>query len=114
MGKGPASPLCTNIGWIDHGHHDPEKTDTHRKSSRTSETRSRALEGPRTQNYLLLALVVPEITLLGHSCGLGHHLQEVSSPECPASFPNDTILTNKLVCAKMFMGTVAAGRVMVV
>ena len=43
--------------------------------------RPRALEGLvlSTQNYLLLALVVPEITLLGHSCGLGHHLQEVSS-----------------------------------
>lgn len=66
--KGLASPLCTNVGSINHGNHDPEKTD------RTLEMRSRALKGPSTQNYLLLALVVPEITLLGQSCGLGHHL----------------------------------------
>lgn len=51
--------------------------------------------------------MVPGITLLGHSMGLGHCLQEVSSPESSASLPNNATQTGKLVCTKVFMGTVA-------
>lgn len=68
--------------------------------------RSRALEGPGLRSVSGWFFLLPDVTLLGHSSKLGHYLQEVSSPEHPASLPNATTQTNQLICAKMFMGTV--------
>lgn len=108
-GRASVFPLHTNVGEMDHEYH-PGKTDIKKKkkSSRASEMRSRALKGPSTQKHLLWACMVPGITLLGHSMGLGHCLQEVSSPESSAPLPNNATQTSKLICTKVFMGTVAA------
>lgn len=46
--------------------------------------------------------------LFRHSFRLGLCIQEVTSPENLAPVPNDTTQTDKLICTKVFMRTVAA------
>lgn len=107
-GRASVFSLHMNVGEMDHEYH-PGKTDIQKKkSSRASEMRSRALKGPSTQKHVLWPCTVPGITLLGHSMGLGHSLQEVSSPESSAPLPNNATQTGQLICTKVFMGTVAA------